>query len=61
MVDRLCIFLHTHRNNLHQAQYVSKLEDLIRFMMTAKALTAQHLTVIWQSQVRFLCPYVCID
>eukprot|EP00042_Codosiga_hollandica_P058700 m.888901 g.888901 ORF g.888901 m.888901 type:complete len:2301 (-) comp59937_c0_seq1:245-7147(-) len=38
-------------NNLHQAQYVSKLEDVVRFVMTQNSLSAADLSLIWNSQV----------
>lgn len=38
------------KERLHQAQYVSKLEDLLRFLVTEKLLTNEHLDLIWKSQ-----------
>lgn len=35
---------------LHQAQYVTKLEDVLRFLVNEQRLTLDHLDLIWQSQ-----------
>jgi ubiquitin carboxyl-terminal hydrolase 9/24 len=37
--------------NLHQAQYVEKLEDVVRFMLNVHCLTQEHLTLIWDAQI----------
>jgi hypothetical protein len=39
------------RNHLHHTQYVSKLEDILSFHVRQARLTADELTVIWESQV----------
>jgi len=42
------------RDNLHQPQYVEKLEKIIRFMIKEKSLTLEDLDKIWDAQVRAL-------
>ena len=39
------------RDNLHQPQYVEKLEKIIRFMIKEKSLTLEDLDKIWDAQV----------
>ncbi|XP_057300867.1 probable ubiquitin carboxyl-terminal hydrolase FAF-X [Hydractinia symbiolongicarpus] len=39
------------KDNLHQPQYVEKLEKIIRFTIKAKTLTLQDLDTIWLAQV----------
>lgn len=39
------------RDNLHHAQYVAKLEDVIKFLMSEKKLTLDHLSSMWDLQV----------
>ena len=38
------------RNNLHQAQYVAKVEEVVRFLIMNKALLPTDLAIIWNSQ-----------
>ena len=38
------------RDNLHQPQYVEKLEKMIRFLIKEKSLTLQDLDDIWAAQ-----------
>jgi len=42
------------RDNLHQPQYVEKLEKIVRFMIKEKSLTLEDLDKIWDAQVRAL-------
>lgn len=37
--------------NLHQAQYVEKLEEVVRYMQEMRSLTQAHLTLIWDAQI----------
>jgi len=39
------------RDNLHQPQYVEKLEKIVRFMIKEKSLTLEDLDKIWDAQV----------
>jgi len=39
------------RDNLHQPQYVEKLEKILRFVIKEKALSLQDLDNIWAAQV----------
>lgn len=38
------------RDSLHQAQYVEKLERIIRFLIKEKALTLDDLDAVWRAQ-----------
>lgn len=38
------------RDSLHQAQYVEKLEHIIRFLIKEKALTLSDLDAVWRAQ-----------
>ena len=38
------------RDNLHQPQYVEKLEKMLRFCIREKVLTIEDLDTIWASQ-----------
>jgi hypothetical protein len=44
--------LNSSRDRLHQLQYVSKLEDVLMFLARERRLTDEHLSIIWQAQVR---------
>lgn len=46
--DVLIIIL---KDNLHQPQYVEKLEKIIRFTIKAKTLTVKDLDTIWMAQI----------
>jgi ubiquitin carboxyl-terminal hydrolase 9/24 len=54
-----CIAVDSHRslhpgiysNNLHQAQYVSKLEGVVRFLLHEKRLSLDDLGAMWAAQV----------
>ncbi len=48
----MCECALTRRARLHQAQYVAKLEDILRFLVTEQRLTTEHLDLMWKSQVR---------
>ncbi|KAK4475402.1 hypothetical protein MN116_002461 [Schistosoma mekongi] len=39
------------RENLHQLQYVEKVEEIIRFMIRKLLLTSNDLDIIWESQI----------
>jgi ubiquitin carboxyl-terminal hydrolase 9/24 len=39
------------KSNLHLAQYVEKLTDIVRFMISTKSLTHDHLSMIWEAQI----------
>ena len=39
------------KDNLHQPQYVEKLEKILRFMIKEKALSLQNLDKLWEAQV----------
>lgn len=39
------------KDNLHQPQYVEKLEKIIRFTIKAKTLTLKDLDTIWSAQL----------
>ena len=39
------------RERLHQSQYVSKLEDVVKFLVHERRMTLDYLTLIWNSQV----------
>ena len=45
------------RDNLHQPQYVEKLDRLVRFCIKEKVLTLEDLYMIWACQVSG-CGYV---
>jgi len=47
------------RDNLHQPQYVEKLEKIVRFMIKEKSLTLEDLDKIWDAQVVHLS-VVCL-
>ena len=53
------------RENLHQPQYVEKLENILLFIIRQKALNQADLDAIWAAQVatetiRFVCKfYAC--
>ena len=38
------------QDNLHHAQYVARLEDVIKFLLHQDALTLVHLSSIWNAQ-----------
>eukprot|EP00041_Stephanoeca_diplocostata_P039081 m.1585860 g.1585860 ORF g.1585860 m.1585860 type:complete len:2436 (+) comp25326_c0_seq1:243-7550(+) len=38
-------------NHLHHAQYVQKLEEVVKFMISGGALSLEHLSSMWQAQV----------
>ena len=39
------------KDNLHQPQYVEKLEKIIRFTIKAKTLSLKDLDTIWMAQI----------
>ncbi len=42
------------QSNLHQTQYVARVEDVVRFLVEARCLAPQQLAAIWEAQVSVL-------
>eukprot|EP00047_Mylnosiga_fluctuans_P003754 m.230773 g.230773 ORF g.230773 m.230773 type:complete len:2224 (-) comp12113_c0_seq1:1381-8052(-) len=39
------------KERLHQAQYVSKVEEILRFLIAERRITTDHLTLLWKAQL----------